>query len=88
VAAGAADVEEAAVRTGLEYVPATRRGDLVAHLLGTATAHRLLVGPATEEPHRPEMEETLRAAGFTPSGRLEQRHSDPRLVRRLVWIDR
>jgi SAM-dependent methyltransferase len=74
------------VRTGLEYVPASRRGDLVSHLLDAATDHRLLIGPATEEPGRPEMEETLRAAGFTPSGRIERPHSDPRLVRRLVWL--
>jgi hypothetical protein len=76
------------VRTSLEYVPASRRGELVRHLLETATGHRLLVGPATEEPDRRDMEETLRAAGFTPSGRIERPHSDARLVRRLVWISR
>jgi SAM-dependent methyltransferase len=74
------------VRSSLEYVPASRRGDLVSHLLTNATEHRLLIGPANEEPHRPEMEEALRAAGFTPSGRIERPHDDPRLVRRLVWL--
>jgi len=76
------------VRTGLERVPRGRRGDLVRHLLNAATEHRLLIGPATEEPDTHEIEESLAAAGFTPSGRIERPHSDVRLVRRLVWIDR
>jgi SAM-dependent methyltransferase len=76
------------IRTGLEYVPAVRRGDLVAHLLDAATDHRLLVGPATEERDCAEIEEVLCGAGVAPSGRVERPHSDSRLVRRLVWIDR
>ena len=76
------------VRTGLDYVPAARRGELVAHLLEAATDHRLLIGPANEERDVRELEETLRGAGFRPSGCLERPHSDARLVRRLVWIDR
>ena len=76
------------VRTSLEYVPASRRGDLVAHLLEFATDHRLLIGPATEEHDVPEMERTLASAGFSPDGRLEHSHTDSRLVRRLVWISR
>jgi hypothetical protein len=67
-------------------VPASRRGDLVAHLLAAATDYRLLVGPATEEQDVPQMERTLGSAGFSPDGRSEHPHSDSRLVRRLVWI--
>jgi SAM-dependent methyltransferase len=76
------------VRTGLEYVPAGRRGELVARLLESATDHRLLVGPATEERDVREIEATLRDAGFEPSGRIDRPHSHPRLVRRLVWMER
>jgi len=75
------------VRTSLDYVPAGHRGELVAHLLDAATAHRLLIGPATEEHAAREIEETLAAAGIAPSGRIERPHADPRLMRRLVWID-
>jgi SAM-dependent methyltransferase len=76
------------IRTSLEYVPARRRGELVRHLLEAATDHRLLIGPATEERDVREIEETLRDAGYKPTGRIERPHGDPRLLRRLVWISR
>jgi hypothetical protein len=76
------------VRTGLEYVPPPRRADLVAHLLDTAVERRLIVGAVNEEPQTPDLERELESLGFVPSGRAERRHVDPRLVRRIVWVDR
>lgn len=76
------------VRTSLEYVPAHRRGELVGHLLDATTEHRLVIGPVTEEHDVHELEQTLRDAGFVPNGLIERPYDDPRLVRRVVWVDR
>src|SRR5439155_9561156 len=59
---------------GLEYVPRTRRSDLVQHLLAFVVRRRLIVGPANEEHGVPEMERVLIDGGFSISGRAEVPH--------------
>ena len=78
------------VRTGLEYVPARRRRDLVSFLLDRAVAPggRLIVGVYNEEIQSREVEEALVAWGFPVAGRTERPHRDPRLAYRAVWIER
>jgi SAM-dependent methyltransferase len=78
------------VRTGLEYVPARRRRELVERLLGEVVAEggRLIVGVFNEEREDRATERTLRAWGFPVAGAHERLHTDPRLAYRIVWIDR
>ncbi len=76
------------VRTGLDYVPARRRGDLLAHLLTHVVGRRLIIGSYNEERARPLWEEQVRALGYRIAGRDEIPHPDPRVVRRVFWIDR
>ena len=78
------------VRTGLEYVPARRRRDLVARLLHDVVGERgrLIIGVYSEEVDRRTTERELAAWGFAIAGRTERMHNDPRLVYRAVWIDR
>ena len=79
------------VRTGLEYVPATLRPQLIKHLLSHVVepGGRLIIGMFTEEKDRPNTEEALKCWGFTIAGKYERTHlEDERLVRRVVWIDR
>jgi SAM-dependent methyltransferase len=79
------------VRTGVEYVPASRRRDLVDHLLESVTASggRLVIGKFNEEVERRRLEEEVTSWGFTVAGRTERPHrTEPRLVYRSFWIDR
>ena len=83
------------VRTGLEYVPAPCRADLVAHLLCEVVAPggRLLIGPYNVERDEtrvgPSMDQRVGAWGHGIAGRIERPHrSDARVVRRLFHIDR
>ena len=80
------------VRTGLEYVPLRRRGDLMRHLLDHAVAvdGRLVIGSFSEE--RPDLlvgerlEEQISSWGFVISGRTERPHyEDERLLYKTVW---
>ena len=73
------------VRTGLEYVPPPRRRDLVAHLLGYCD--RLIVGSYNEEVEEPALENAVESWGLAIAGRSERAHRDPRVVRRVFWID-
>jgi hypothetical protein len=77
------------VRVGLEYVPAHRRRDLVAHLLSSVVAEdgRLIVGNVNEEVGVRETEEFLRSWGFRVTGGTERAHRDSRLAYRSVWVD-
>jgi SAM-dependent methyltransferase len=75
------------VRTGLEYVPPGRRGDLVTHLLTHVVGRRLIVGSNNEEKHRPYWREQVEAAGYTVAGWVEVPHPDPRVVRSVFWVD-
>jgi SAM-dependent methyltransferase len=82
------------VRTGLEYVPARRQRDLVAHLLHDVVAPggRLIIGVYSEENDTtraaPSEEEGVAGWGFPIAGRTERPHLvDARLVYRVFWID-
>jgi hypothetical protein len=77
------------VRAGLEYVPARRRGDLVRHLLRDVAVPggRVVLGPFSEEPDRHATEDVLASWGLPPSGGSQVPHPDPRVVRRLLWVD-
>jgi SAM-dependent methyltransferase len=73
------------VRTGLDYVPRRRRRELVERLLGFCD--RLIVGSFNEEAGERALERDLEPCGFTIAGRSERAHRDPRVVRRVFWID-
>jgi len=72
-----------------EYVPATRRTELVRHLMNHVLMPngRIIVFVGTEETHLRLIESTI-AAEIPVDGRIEIKHPhDNRLVRRLFWID-
>jgi hypothetical protein len=73
------------VRTGLDYVPPTRRRDLVAHLLGFCD--RLIIGSFNEEIESRALEHDVESWGFRVAGRSERQHRDPRIMRRVFWLD-
>jgi hypothetical protein len=82
------------VRSGLEYVPRSKRAAFVEHLLGKFLVPngRLLIGSYSEERDEtrlePSLEEELRSWGFAPTGRIERPHPrDDRVVRRLIYFD-
>ncbi|WP_203903151.1 class I SAM-dependent methyltransferase [Virgisporangium aliadipatigenens] len=75
------------VRTGLDYVPAVRRADLIAHLLRHVVARRLVVGSFNEENAERTTERDVTAMGYRIAGRDERPHPDPRVTRRVFWID-
>lgn len=72
-----------------EYAPASRRIDMVHHVLENvlAPSGRLIVFVGAEEPDLRQVESTI-ATAFPISGRVEIPHSkNRRLVRRLFWIE-
>jgi SAM-dependent methyltransferase len=74
------------VRTGLDYVPAGRRSELVERLLGMC--ERLIVGVYNEHEEERTTEDALRSWGLEPTGAAMRRHrSKPGMEYRLVWID-
>jgi SAM-dependent methyltransferase len=77
------------VRTGLDYVPPTRRRELVEHLLASVVAPRgrLIVGVFNEERDNRRSEERVAAWGHRIAGRVDAEHRDPRVVYRAFWID-
>jgi SAM-dependent methyltransferase len=78
------------VRTGLEYVPPTRRREFVERLLTryVAPKGRLIIGVQTELRGDGSVEETVSRWGNVIAGHVERPHLDPRAVRRAFWIDR
>ena len=78
------------VRTGLDYVPAPRRRELVAWLVERVVAPggRLIIGTTNEEIAKPELEPQLVAWGHAIAGRAERPHRVPEVAYRVVWIDR
>lgn len=78
------------VRTGLDYVPAFRRRDLVQRLLDVAVAPggRLIIGVFNEETDDAAKQREVESWGFAVAGSTERAHPDTaRLVRRAFWID-
>jgi hypothetical protein len=73
------------VRTGLDYVPPPRRPNLVAHLL--EFCDRLIVGSFNEEIEARALEHAVESWGFRIAGRSERQHRDPRIMRRVFWLD-
>jgi SAM-dependent methyltransferase len=74
-----------AIRTGLDYVPAPRRRDLVEHLLGFCD--RLVIGVHNEEREEAVLEAAAAGWGFEIAGRAERAHPHPRLAYKAFWID-
>jgi SAM-dependent methyltransferase len=77
------------VRTGLDYVPPTQRGELVQHLLANVVAPsgRLIVGVFNEEKDERRTEERVASWGHEIAGRVDAEHRDPRVAYRVFWID-
>ncbi len=75
------------VRTGLEYVPAPRRDDLIAHLLTNVVGRRLIIGSYNEQAAHPVLEQLVRDLGYRIAGRDEILHPDRRVSRRVFWMD-
>jgi SAM-dependent methyltransferase len=79
------------VRTGLEYVPPSRRHDFIVHLLNQVVkpGGRLIIGAHSEPTgSQPQREAEVSSFGFEVKGRVEVPHTeDPRVVRRAFWID-
>ena len=73
------------VRTGLDYVPAPRRRDLVQHLL--SYCGRLVIGVFNEERADRALEREVASWGYRVAGRVEREHTHPLLAYRAFWID-
>jgi SAM-dependent methyltransferase len=77
------------VRTCLDYVPRNRRAALVAHLLDNVVGRRLIIGVYNEVAADPAVEREVVGAGCRVAGRSEwAKPSDPRVARRVFWVDR
>jgi hypothetical protein len=73
----------------LEYVPPGRGADLVARLLDHAIGRRLIIGVENKVAGRPGREDELIGVGYRVAGRREwPKPDDPRVVRRVLWVDR
>jgi hypothetical protein len=73
-------------RTALDYVPAPRRAELIAHLL--TLCERLIVGKFNEGIGRRALEDEVAGWGFQVSGRAERPHRrEPHLAYRVFWLD-
>jgi hypothetical protein len=77
------------VRTGLDYVPASRRRELLEHLLANVVAlnGRPIVGVFNEQKGERRTEERVWSWGFEVAGRLDAEHRDPRIAYRVFWLD-
>lgn len=74
------------IRTGLDYVPAHRRRELVGRLLGACD--RLVVGVFNEHETERTTEELLRSWGYRIGGRSERAHrKKPGMEYRVLWLD-
>ena len=74
-----------------EYAPASRRAEMVRHLLNHVLkpGGRLIVFVGTEETEKRSVEASITISGIPVHGRVEIPHpKDQRVVRRLFWIDR
>ena len=74
------------VRTGLEYVPAARRRELVTRLL--ASCERLIVGVFNEHESERTTEGLLESWGFEVAGRsVRANRRKPGMEYRVLWVD-
>jgi SAM-dependent methyltransferase len=73
------------IRTGLDYVPGTRRHEFLAHLAGWCD--RLIIGVFNEQVQEHATQELVRSWGFPISGRTERPHREPMMAYRCFWID-
>lgn len=73
-----------------EYAPPQRRPGMVRHVLQAVLkpGGRLIFFVGTEEAESRQVEAEISGQGIAVSGRVEVPHGkDPRVVRRLFWID-
>ena len=77
------------VRTGLDYVPARRRPDLVAHLLAHVVEPdgRLLIGSFNEVRGSDAMAAALRGWGYEVGGTATRPHRHPDLAYTMHWLN-
>ena len=76
------------VRTGLEYVPPARHGDLLHRLVErfVAPGGRVLIGPDSSRTVA-AMQALLQQIGLLLSCQIERRNTSGESIRSLVWID-
>ncbi len=77
------------MRTGLDYVPAPRRAEFLAHLLNRVLAPggRLVVGVFNEETCHDALEQYVAALGHRIAGRTRAAHRHPALSYKAFWVD-
>lgn len=73
----------------LSCVPVGRRQALFEHLLldVCAPGGRLILGPANERAEVRSAEDQVRSFHWPIAGSAERPHSDPRAMRRVLWVD-
>jgi trans-aconitate methyltransferase len=76
------------VRTGLEYVPPARYGDLLHRLVErfVAPGGRVILGPDSSRTVE-AMQALLQQIGLPLSGQIEHRNTSGEPIRSLVWIN-
>jgi SAM-dependent methyltransferase len=75
------------VRSGLEYVPRSRRESFVRHLFDRVVkpGGRLIVGKSSENRGRSEIAESLRSWGWSNVQELRRPHAHPDIEISVVW---
>jgi trans-aconitate methyltransferase len=73
------------IRTNLEYVPRSRRRQLVEHL--SRWCERLILGVFNEQVDERATEATMRSWGSPVAGRTERPHREELMTYRCVWVD-
>jgi ubiquinone/menaquinone biosynthesis C-methylase UbiE len=73
----------------LDYVPPTRRRELLAHLLTRICkpGGRLIIGPFNEVKAKHATERIVTEWGYRVVGRAERQHRHPDIAYRVFWID-
>jgi hypothetical protein len=73
----------------LDYVPLTRRRELVAHLLTRICepGGRLIIGPFNEIKAEHTTERIVTEWGYTIVGQADRQHRHPDIAYRAFWID-
>jgi SAM-dependent methyltransferase len=76
------------VRTGLEYVPRSRRESFVRHLfdLVVAPGGRLIVGTNNENRGESEIADSLRSWGWSGIQEMRRPHAHPDVEVSVVWL--